>query len=162
MMKKPHNPALELRDKIFEATAQQLEGLISHPYFGRAMENIPPESYPEFSKDALHVLLPHIQLNTNTLVEISCWVASSNPNQQDAATVLIEKFIQEQPNFENKIKWIQMAAADKYSFADAHDVENAIAVFAEACQDERNAQQAKRIGQSIEVSASVQNKKAKI
>lgn len=163
MIKKPHNPVLELRDKIIEATAQQLESLIPHPYFARALEQIPPENYPELSQDVLKVLLPHIQLDANTLGEMSCWINCTDPDKQSVAKILIEKFVQEQPDFENEIVWIQMAVADKYRFADAHDVESAMAVFAIACEAERNAQQAKRIGQFIEIPASfTQTKKAKI
>lgn len=162
MMKKPHNPVLELRDKIVEATAQQIESLKSNPYFGRAMEQIPPETYPELSQDVLHLLLPHIQLDSNTLGEMSCWISSSDPNKQLAAKVLIEKFVREQPSFESKMVWVQMALFDKYSFADSFDIENAMDRFKLACEKERNAQQAKRIGQSIEMTPSCQSKKAKI
>lgn len=162
MIKKPHNPVLELRDKIVEASAQQIESLTSNPYFGRAMEQIPPETYPELPQDVLNLLLPHIQLDSNTLCEMSCWMSSPDPKKQLVAKVLVEKFVREQPSFESKMVWVQMALFDKYIFADSHLINSAMERFKLACEEERNAQQAKRIGQCVEMTPSCQNKKAKI
>lgn len=163
MIKKPHNPVIELRNRILDANAQQIKVLSADPYFGRAMEQLSPEDYPEFSQDVLEILLPHIQLDSNTLGEMSCWISSPDLNKQLVAKVLIEKFVREQPDFENKMVWVQMALADKYSFVDSRDIASAMDRFKLACEQESNAQQAKRIGQCVEASTScAHTKKAKI
>lgn len=157
-MKKPHNPALELRNKIIEVTANHLKILTSDPYFAQAMEMFSFEDYANFSVEKLEALTPYISLNLNVLTETAGWINTKDPDKQRTIAHFVQKFVAESGNVDNTLQWIFINLQEKYSFADHQDHTNVINAFSQICRDEQNAQQAKRIATSIEQSNPLKTK----
>jgi len=148
----------QLRDDICNADAKQLEFLKDDPDFKEAVNSIGLEEWTNLPESVSAALVAHVDIQSELLAEVACWLSSSAPTHQRLEKKVIKKWIDENGDTPNQREWISARLSARYSFIHPLSHKKVMENFAQACEEEHNQQQAQRISAQLPAAAPARRK----